>query len=122
MAAPHTASRAQARNSGSASVLVLASLALSAVLLAHAGPLLGSVTAAARATLGFAPGRALVIQLDASRSGRDTESERRFRAQLLERVELLRHSESTAVPACGITTTVALRRSTADFTIATPEL
>jgi hypothetical protein len=100
----------------------LAPLAISAVLLGNAGPLLGNVAAAVRSSLGFAPGRALVIQLDASRSGRDTESERRFRAQLLERVQLLRESESTAFPVCGITTTVVVRGGTAAATIPTPAL
>jgi hypothetical protein len=78
---------------GSASLAVLAPLSLSALLLASGGPLLHALTAAAGAALGFAPGRALVVRLDASASSQDRERQQRVRAQVLERVRVLRDSE-----------------------------
>lgn len=93
---------------------VVVQVALCAVLLVGAGLLLRTLAAATRVPLGFDPDNALVISLDVSKSGYDSERGRQFQAQLLERVRQLPGVRSAAlsrhvpVQEAGMITTVEL--------------
>ncbi len=76
---------------------VVAQVALCAVLLVGAGLLLRTLGEATRVDLGFETGKALVVSMDVSKSGYDSERGQLFQAQVLDRVRQLPGVRSAAL-------------------------